>query len=72
LFVEEYYPDVNPGLGVALASIVGGSFGVFFGGWFSDLAVKKLGLYSRLWILSFCLVRPGKSYTYVICSCSML
>jgi len=33
LFIEEYYPDVNPGLWLAMCSIVGGSFGVFFGGW---------------------------------------
>ena len=31
---------------------VGGSFGVFFGGFFSDRIVAKLGLHSRLWVLS--------------------
>ena len=59
LFVEEYYPEVNPGLWLAVDSIVGGTFGVFFGGWFSDLAIRRLGLYSRLWILSVCLVRES-------------
>merc|ERR1712062_425051 len=33
-------------------SLVGGSFGVFFGGWFSDRIVTKLGLHARLWVLS--------------------
>ena len=31
---------------------VGGSFGVFFGGFFSDRIVTRLGLHSRLWVLS--------------------
>ncbi len=57
LYIEEYYPDVNPGLWLAMDSIIGGSFGVFFGGWFSDIAVKRFGLYSRLWILAVFLVR---------------
>ena len=56
LFFEEYYPDVNPGLWLALCSIIGGSFGVFVGGMLSDFAVKRLGLHSRLWILSICTV----------------
>ncbi len=56
LFVEEYYPDVNPGLWLAMDSIIGGCFGVFFGGWFSDFAIRRMGLYARLWILAACLV----------------
>lgn len=59
LYIEEYYPDVNPGLWLAMDSIIGGSFGVFFGGWFSDIAVKRFGLYSRLWILAVFLVRKN-------------
>ncbi len=64
LYIEEYYPEVNPGLWLAMDSIIGGSFGVFFGGWFSDVAVKKFGLYSRLWILAAFLVR--KNYVLVL------
>ena len=52
LYLDEYYPDYNPGLWLTMCSIVGGSVGVFFGGYLSDLAVRKMGLYSRLWILS--------------------
>ena len=61
LYMDEYYPEVNPGVWLAMCSIIGGSFGVFFGGWFSDLAVRRLGLYSRLWILSVCLVRKERT-----------
>lgn len=39
-----------------MCSIIGGSFGVFFGGWFSDYATKRLGVHARLWILTACLV----------------
>jgi hypothetical protein len=56
LYLEEYYSDIdddNRGLWIALCSIIGGSFGVFFGGFFSDVAVKKMGMHSRLWLLSF-------------------
>ena len=33
-------------------SLIGGSFGVFFGGFLSDRIVTRLGLHSRLWVLS--------------------
>lgn len=52
LYLEEYYPDYNPGLWLTMCSIFGGSFGVFFGGYLSDMLVKKLGLHSRLWVLA--------------------
>ena len=52
LYIEEYYPETNPGYQIALCSIIGGGFGVFVGGWLSDLAVRKFGLHSRLWILA--------------------
>jgi len=52
LYLNEYYPDYNPGLWLTMDSIFGGSFGVFAGGFLSDIAAKKLGLHSRLWILT--------------------
>lgn len=52
LYIDEYYPDFNPGLWVAIDSIVGGSFGVFAGGYLSDFLVRKLGLHTRLWVLA--------------------
>lgn len=54
LYFHEYYPDFDDQLGWWLFadSIVGGSFGVFFGGFFSDRVVARLGLHSRLWVLS--------------------
>lgn len=55
-FFNEYYPEQNPGIYLAMCSIIGGSFGVFAGGFISDLAVRKLGLYSRLWIQGICLI----------------
>lgn len=52
VYLQQYYPEYNPGLWLTMCSIFGGSFGVFFGGLLSDIVVKKLGLHSRLWILS--------------------
>ena len=54
LYFGDNYPDFNDQLGWWLFadSLVGGSFGVFFGGWFSDRIVTRLGLHSRLWVLS--------------------
>merc|ERR1712200_337477 len=43
-------------LWILCASVVGGSFGVFFGGFFSDRLVPYLGLASRLWLLSACTI----------------
>ena len=51
-YLNEYYPDYNPGLWLTACSIFGGSFGVFAGGWLSDRLVQKFGLHSRLWLLS--------------------
>ena len=62
-FFNEYYPEQNPGIYLALCSIIGGSFGVFAGGYISDLAVRRLGLYSRLWIQGVCLVRTSQNLT---------
>jgi len=54
LFFHEYHEEFDDQLGWWLFadSLVGGSFGVFFGGWFSDRIVTKLGLHARLWVLS--------------------
>ena len=54
LYFGKYYPDFDDQLGwwIFADSLVGGSFGVFFGGFFSDRIVKRLGLHSRLWVLS--------------------
>jgi len=54
LFFQSYYPDFDIGLWTFCASVFGGSFGVFAGGFFSDRLVKFLGLPSRLWLLSAC------------------
>jgi len=51
-YLDEYYPHYNPGLWLTMCSICGGSFGVFAGGFLSDIAVKKMGMHSRLWILA--------------------
>jgi hypothetical protein len=37
-------PTCNSGYWIMICSIVGGGSGVFFGGVFSDLLVKKLGI----------------------------
>ena len=52
LFFNEHYPDFNPGLWLTLCTIFGGTLGLLFGGYLSDMAVRSLGLHSRLWILS--------------------
>eukprot|EP00092_Neocalanus_flemingeri_P010484 GFUD01011295.1.p1 GENE.GFUD01011295.1~~GFUD01011295.1.p1 ORF type:complete len:473 (+),score=126.28 GFUD01011295.1:388-1806(+) len=54
LFFQTYYPDFDIGLWTFSASVFGGSFGVFAGGFFSDRLVQVLGLPSRLWLLSAC------------------
>ena len=50
-YLDEYYPDYNPGLWLTMCSICGGSFGVFAGGFLSDIAVKKMGMHSRFYII---------------------
>jgi len=53
-FFNHYYPCFDIGLWTFAASVGGGSFGVFAGGFLSDRLVKRLGLHSRLWLLSAC------------------
>jgi len=55
-FFQSYYPDFDIVLWILNASVVGGSFGVFAGGFFSDRLVKYFGLASRLWLLSACTI----------------
>jgi len=54
LFFQNYHPHFDLGYWILLASVCGGSFGVFAGGFFSDRLVSKLGLHSRLWLLAAC------------------
>lgn len=51
-FFQFYHPSFNIGYWILMASIFGGSFGVFGGGYLSDRLVSRLGLPSRLWLLS--------------------
>ena len=47
-FFQSYHPTFSLGYWILLASCLGGSFGVFAGGYFSDRLVTRLGLHSRL------------------------
>jgi len=51
-FFNTYHPGKEIGYWFTICSIVGGGLGVFFGGFLSDLLVKRLGIRSRLWLLS--------------------
>ena len=53
-FFQFYYPKFDIGLWTFCASVFGGSFGVFAGGFFSDRLVSHLGIHSRLWLLFVC------------------
>ena len=53
-FFQTYHPTFGLGYWILLASCLGGSFGVLAGGFFSDRLVTRLGLHSRLWLLSGC------------------
>jgi len=55
-FFQFYYPQFDIGTWTFCASVFGGSFGVFAGGFFSDRLVKYLGLPSRLWLLAICTI----------------
>ena len=55
-FFLKYHPDFSLGYWILLASCLGGSFGVFAGGFFSDRLVTRLGLHSRLWLLAACTI----------------
>ena len=50
-YFNEYHEGKEIGYWFTVCSIVGGSVGVFGGGFLSDLLVRKMGLHSRLWLL---------------------
>ncbi|XP_037084218.1 probable sphingolipid transporter spinster homolog 1 [Pollicipes pollicipes] len=52
LYFQTYYPTADLGLWLSWVSLVGGSIGVTVGGLVSDRLVKRLGLKSRVWVLS--------------------
>ena len=56
LYFQSYHPHFSLGYWILTASCVGGSFGVVAGGFFSDRLVARLGLPSRLWLLSVCTI----------------
>jgi len=66
LFFQNYHPHFDLGYWILLASVVGGSFGVFAGGFFSDRLVSKLGLHSRLWLLAACTIAAAPLATGVL------
>jgi len=53
-FFQHYHPHFDITLWILCASVIGGSFGVFAGGFFSDRMVRYFGLASRLWFLAAC------------------
>jgi len=55
-YFSHYHEGKEIGYWFMICAIVGGSVGVFIGGYISDLVVTRLGLYSRLWLLGACTV----------------
>ena len=55
-YFQHYYKGFSFEYWILTASCVGGSFGVAAGGFFSDRLGSRLGLPSRLWLLSGCTV----------------
>jgi len=55
-YFNHYHQGREIGYWFMICAIVGGSVGVFVGGYISDLIVARLGLYSRLWLLGVCTV----------------
>jgi len=53
-YFSNYHQGKEIGYWLTVCTIGGGSVGVVGGGYLSDLAVTKLGLHSRLWLLSIC------------------
>jgi len=49
-YYNEYFPGKEIGHWIMICSIVGGSFGVFSGGYITDILQKRFGLASRLWV----------------------
>jgi len=53
-YFSNYHQGKEIGYWLTVCTIGGGSVGVVGGGYLSDLAVTRLGLHSRLWLLSIC------------------
>ncbi|XP_064420414.1 D-galactonate transporter [Latimeria chalumnae] len=51
IYFNQYYPEVDVGEWLSWIPLIGGSFGVLFGGFISDRVVKKSGLQARVWVL---------------------
>ncbi|XP_043914060.1 uncharacterized protein LOC122790598 [Protopterus annectens] len=51
LYFNLYYPETDVGLWLSWIPMVGGSFGVLFGGFISDRVVKRKGIHARIWVL---------------------
>ena len=57
-YFQHYHEGKEIGYWFIITAIVGGCFGVFAGGYISDLVVTRLGVHSRLWLLGVCTVIP--------------
>ena len=55
-FFNTYYPEENTGLWFSWIPLVGGSIGVWFGGFISDRVVKTRGPQARILVLIASLV----------------
>merc|ERR1719228_566272 len=55
-YFSHYHMGKEIGYWFMICAIVGGTVGVFIGGYISDLVVTRLGLHSRLWLLGTCTV----------------
>jgi len=53
-YFSHYHEGKEIGYWLTVCAIAGGSTGVVGGGYLSDLVVTRLGLHSRLWLLSLC------------------
>ncbi|MBN3288338.1 SPNS1 protein, partial [Polyodon spathula] len=51
IYFSQYFPVEDVGRWLSWIPLVGGSFGVLFGGFISDRVVKKRGLPARIWVL---------------------
>ncbi|RXM94623.1 Protein spinster-like 1 [Acipenser ruthenus] len=51
IYFSQYFPGEDVGCWLSWIPLVGGSFGVLFGGFISDRVVKKRGLPARVWVL---------------------
>eukprot|EP00092_Neocalanus_flemingeri_P023794 GFUD01025816.1.p1 GENE.GFUD01025816.1~~GFUD01025816.1.p1 ORF type:complete len:490 (+),score=57.14 GFUD01025816.1:40-1509(+) len=59
LYFQNYYPNLDFGYWIFSASVVGGCFGVFAGGFLSDRLASEFGFSSRLMFLAGCTLISG-------------